>query len=162
MLKKLTPFVITSLISVMLSVVTTVSVLRPSAKLSPDGEFDSAILKTDEQAAVQAVAGPIFVGLTDSQIALRALSSICRQLNGSLRCGKLQNYVYDAGKEESSGGATATFWYRPQRQYPEFYNIKTRNIVCRFRNKIWFFAIFLTKIPCKRSYSTREYFPNLK
>lgn len=95
-----------------------------------------SIYRTDEQAAVRAEpdSKPIFADMTDTQIARRALISLCRQIE----CANLDHYVYSFGRDGSD--VEGAFWYRPLN--PKSFEEVRRNehFLCRFRNESWVFC----------------------
>jgi hypothetical protein len=91
-----------------------------------------AKLQTDEQAALQYLKKtPVFEGMTDEQLARRALSSLCRQID----CSRTSDYVYSFGRDGS--GAAGAFWYKPADQSKRDKSRNKEHFLCRFRNEDW-------------------------
>jgi hypothetical protein len=91
-----------------------------------------AKLQTDEQAAQQYFKKtPVFEGLTDEQLARRALFSLCRQIV----CSRASDYVYSFGRDGT--GAAGAFWYKPIDPTKRDKSRNGEHFLCRFRNENW-------------------------
>jgi hypothetical protein len=91
-----------------------------------------AKLQTDEQAALQYLKKtPVFEGMTDEQLARRALFSLCRQID----CSRASDYVYSFGRD--GAGAAGAFWYKPLDPTKRDKSRNEEHFLCRFRNEDW-------------------------
>lgn len=94
-----------------------------------------AKLQTDEQAALQYLKKtPVFEGMTDEQLARRALSSLCTQID----CSRASDYVYSFGRD--GAGAAGAFWYKPLDPTKRDKSRNEEHFLCRFRNEDWVFC----------------------
>jgi hypothetical protein len=92
-----------------------------------------ATYRTDEQAAQEYKPDglPVFQDLTEEQIARRALSALCSQM----QCANLKHYVYSFERDGSS--AAGAFWYRPADPQLAEPARQHEHFMCRFRNEKW-------------------------
>ena len=92
-----------------------------------------ASYQTDEQAAQEEKPDglPVFQDLTEAQIARRALTALCNQI----QCANLKDYVFSFDRDGIT--AAGAFWYRPVDPKLADPARRFEHFLCRFRNESW-------------------------
>jgi hypothetical protein len=92
-----------------------------------------ASYQTDEQAAQEEKPDgqPVFQDLTEAQIARRALTALCNQI----QCANLKDYVFSFERDGLT--AAGAFWYRPVDPKLADPARKFEHFLCRFQNESW-------------------------
>lgn len=89
--------------------------------------------QTDEQAAQEEMpeSEPVFQDLTEAQIARRALTALCNQI----QCANLKDYVFSFERDGLT--AAGAFCYRPVDPKLADPAREFEHFLCRFRNESW-------------------------
>jgi hypothetical protein len=139
MFRRIFPLLVTAILSVITSVlISTVFIFPRFEKLEIAERTSEMMLRTDEQAAEQRqVSQPPFPNLDGKELAEKALVSICAQLRGEVRCGKLSDYSYYAQRDDGLNDGAVAFWYEPVDRRPNSNADVLTKLMCDFANEGW-------------------------
>jgi hypothetical protein len=139
MLRKVLPFFVTVVLSVIVSGLATTALLRPQiTHVKNTGADRDGMLRTDEQAAQQYLKGQrSFPELSGEARAEKALLSMCAQLRGRVRCASLSDYTYYAQRDDGIEDAAVSFSYRPMDGEPKKQSQIANRLLCDFANESW-------------------------